>query len=109
MDDEAAAPELTEEQLPEETPTPEKSAESEYIEYVGDKASYGTEFLSEHTVTRKQLRDAWGVDTDKDLRWVKAEGGPNRGRMLVPVADMSEAAAKGFEKDPLFRRVTLSN
>lgn len=98
--DEAAMPETTEENQEAESGT-------EYIEYVGDKAGYGTTFISEHTVTRKQLREAWDVETTKDLRWTKSEGGPNKGRMLVPVSDMSEAAAKGFENDPMFRRVTL--
>jgi hypothetical protein len=83
-------------------------SEQEYIEFVGQEP-HGTEFHSEHTVTRKQLRDAWGVETSKDLRWTKAAGGPNKGRMLVPVSDMSEAAAQGFENDPMFRKVTLSN
>jgi len=103
------ADEAVSQDMAEEKQQPEAGPGTEYIEYVGDKASYGTTFLSEHTVTRKQLRDAWDVETGKDLRWVKAEGGPNRGRMLVPVSDMSPEAAKGFENDPLFRRVTLSN
>ena len=79
----------------------------EYIEFVGLDSGLGTEFHSEHTVTRKQLKDAWDVTTPKDLRWVKAEGGPHKGRMLVPVSDMSPEAAAGLENDPMFKRVTL--
>jgi hypothetical protein len=80
----------------------------EYIEFVGQQP-YGVEFTAEHVVTRKQLREAWDVTIPKDLKWTKAEGGPNRGRMLVPVSDMTPEAAAGFENDPLFKLVTLSN
>lgn len=80
----------------------------EYIEFVGEKP-HGTEFSGGHTITRKQLKDAWDVDTPNDLSWTKAEGGPNRGRFLVPVSDMSPAAAEGLAKEPTFRRVTLNS
>jgi hypothetical protein len=82
-------------------------AKVEYIEFVGTDAKYGTEFHSEHTVTRAQIRDAWDIKTPKDLTWTKLEGGPHKGRMLVPVSDMSPEAAAGLENDPMFRRVTL--
>jgi hypothetical protein len=94
--DEAAMPQTAEAE-------PEKT---EYIEFVGQEP-YGTEFISEHTVTRRQLRDAWDVAIPKDLKWTKTQGGPNAGRMLVPVSDMTPEAAEGFEKDPMFKRVSL--
>jgi hypothetical protein len=84
----------------------EEPETTEYIEFVGTPP-YGVEFTSEHTVTRKQLRDAWSVSIPKDLVWRKTEGGPNQGRMLVPVSDMTPEAAAGFENDPLFKRVEL--
>lgn len=86
---------------------PEEEPKTEYIEFVGTDPQYGVEFHSEHTVTRKQLRDAWGVETSKDLKWTKQDGGPLKGRMLVPVADMSPEAAEGLANDPMFKRVTL--
>lgn len=97
--DEAAAPEELAEQ--------EEPAKVDYIEFLGTDPQFGVEFTSEHTVTRKQLKDAWDVTTPKDLRWEKKVGGPHKGRMLVPVSDMSPEAAAGFENDSMFRRVTL--
>lgn len=99
-DEQAALEELTPEAAEEDSST-------EYIEFLGTDPKHGTEFTAEHTVTRKQLWDAWDVTTPKDLRWTKLEGGPNKGRMLVPVADMSSEAAEGLANDPMFRRVTL--
>lgn len=96
--DEAAMP-----QTAEAEPEPEKT---EYIEFVGTEP-YGTEFIGEHTVTRRQLREAWGVTIPKDLKWTKTQGGPNAGRMLVPVSDMTPEAAEGFDKDPMFKLVSL--
>lgn len=88
--------------------TEEADPGTEYVEFVGDK-QFGIEFTTSHVVTRKQLRDAWGVEIPKDLKWEKKQGGPNAGRMLIPVSDMTEEAAQGFDNDPMFRRVTLSN
>jgi hypothetical protein len=83
----------------------------EYIEFLGTNKEFGVEFYKEgvvgHSVTRKELREAWDVDTPKDLKWTKMAGGPHKGRMLVKVEDMSPAAAEGFANDPMFRRVTL--
>lgn len=104
MTDEAQNTVPEAEQLSEAPAEPEKV---DYIEFVGTNPEYGTEFHSEHTITRKQLRDAWGVETPKDMRWVKAEGGPHKGRMLVPVSDMSPQAAEGLANEPMFKRVTL--
>lgn len=92
----------SEEQAPE-------SEETEYIEFLGTDPQHGTTFYGTHTVSKKYLKDAWGVDTPKDLTWAKQEGGPRAGRMLVPVSDMSPEAAEGLAKDRMFRRVTLSN
>lgn len=84
------------------TPTAQEGAKIEYLEYVGEKP-YGTEFIHQHTVTRKQLKDYRDVTTDKDLSWTKGKNG----RMLVPISDMSPEAAEALEADPVFRRVTL--
>jgi hypothetical protein len=88
-----------------------ESETTDYIEFLGTDKEYGVEFYAPgvvgHTVTRKDLRDAWDVETPKDLKWTKMAGGPHKGRMLVKVEDMSEAAATGFENDPMFRRVSL--
>lgn len=100
--DEAAAPEeLTPEADEESAP-----AKEEFIEYVGEPP-YGAQFISRHTVTRRQIKDAWGITIPKDLEWTKTEGGPNKGRMLVPVSDMTPEAAEGFASDPAFKRVEL--
>ena len=85
---------------------PEQESKTQYVEFVGSEP-FGTEFTSEHTVTRKQLRDAWDVSTPKDLRWTKAQSGPRKGRMLVPASDMSPEALEGFTNDPMFRVVEL--
>ena len=84
----------------------QEEGKTQYVEFVGSEP-FGTEFTSEHTVTRKQLRDAWDVSTPKDLRWTKAQSGPRKGRMLVQASDMSPEALEGFTNDPMFRVVEL--
>ena len=93
---------------PEAEPEPEKV---EYIEFLGTDPKFGTEFYAPgvvgHTVTRKDLKDAWGITIPKDIEWTKLAGGPHRGRMLVPVSDLTPEAADGLANDPMFKRVSL--
>lgn len=84
----------------------DEPAKVEYLEFVGTPP-YGAEFISSHTVTRRQVRDNWDLSMPKDLEWTKAKGGPHAGRMLVPVSDTTPEVAQGLENDPMFRRVTL--
>jgi len=103
LEDENVAPEdLT----PEADEDEEAEPATPYIEYVGTPP-YGAQFIVEHTITRKQIKDAWDLTMPKDLKWTKAEGGPLKGRMLVPVSDMTPEVAEGLANDPMFKRVEL--
>lgn len=95
-------------------PKPQKNAAEpmpegvDYIEYKGDP-TYGTEFLASHTITRKQAKEgAWGIDIPADLVWTRREGGPYKGRMLVPASDLNEESLAALENEPGFKRVTLT-
>lgn len=87
----------------------EKAAEgNDFIEYKGDP-TYGTEFLSSHTISRKDAKEgSWGIDIPADLVWTRREGGPYKGRMLLPVSDMTEETLASLENEPGFKRVTLT-
>ncbi len=114
---EIVADEQAAEQIDEEheavTEEDEEPAKTEYLEFLGtDPRGFGTEFYAEgvvgHTVTRKHLKDVHDVTTqDKDLAWTKAAAGKHKGRMLVPVADVSPEALDILENDPMFKRVSL--
>lgn len=78
--------------------------EQGFIEYVG-AAPFGTEFEDTRLITRKQAKDAWEVSIPKDLRWTKKQSGPNRGRMLLPLADVPTEVREMLLEDKAFRQV----
>jgi hypothetical protein len=79
----------------------------EYVEYAGD-SQYGTEFLTSHTITPRQAKEGqWGIDIPTPLVWTKRLGGAYKGRMLVPVEDITPEALAALENEPGFSRVTL--
>lgn len=80
-------------------PTPEG-----FIEYLGSD-KYGTEFEDVRLITRKQAKAAWEVSIPKDLRWTKARTGPNRGRMLLPLADVPAEVVDLLLEDKAFVKV----
>jgi hypothetical protein len=85
----------------------EKAASADFIEYKGDP-TYGTEFLTSHTISRKDAKEgAWGIEIPADLVWTRREGGPYRGRMLLPVEGMTEDTLASLENEPGFKRVSL--
>lgn len=78
-------------------------AKEEYIEFVG-LPPFGTEFTHQHSVDRKHMKDYHDIDLGaKEVVWTKG----SNGRFLVPVSEMTPEAAKYFESDPMFKRVTL--
>ena len=78
---------------------------TEYIEFVGQQP-YGTEFTTSHTVSRKDLKDAYDIDLGtKEVVWTKGRNG----RFLVKASDMSPEAVEVLENDPMFKRVTLQS
>lgn len=90
--------ELFEEQADEEV----GEAPTEYIEFLGWKP-YGTEFISEHSVPKKHMKDTHDIKSTKDVVWRKGANG----RMLVPVADIDPDVVDYLVTDEAFKKVTL--
>lgn len=86
----------------------EKPDATEYIEFVGDKP-HGTEFYKveggTHSITAAHMKQYHDVELGaKEIVWRKKT---EKGRMLVPVSDMTPEAAEIIAADPMFKRVTL--
>lgn len=82
-------------------------AGTEYLEYKGDPV-YGTEFLHSHTITVAQAKAAgWESIPEKDMVWTRRESGKNKGRMLLPVADLTPGVVDELVTDPGFKVVNL--
>jgi len=75
----------------------------EYVEFVGTEP-YGAEFITAHTITRKQARDAWEITIPADLVWTKDRR--KKDRMLVPTEGMSPELVEFLADDPMFKVVT---
>lgn len=80
-----------------------EDTKTEYIEFFGLDPRYGTEFHSEHSITRAHFKKYHDLTTPKDLVWTKG----SNGRFLVPTADMTPEVAEVLAKDPAFKRVTV--
>lgn len=79
----------------------------EYIEHKGDP-TYGTEFLSSHTITPAQAKEAgWLVELKEPIVWLRREAGRLKGRMLVKVSDVPDGVKEELANDPQFKVVTL--
>jgi len=79
----------------------------EYLEYKGDP-QYGTEFLTSHTITPAQAKEAgWVTELPADLVWTRREGGRYKNRMLLPVKDLPAGVTEELEQDASYRVVTL--
>lgn len=87
-----------------QTSTSNEPTTEGFIEYLGSER-YGTEFEDVRLITRKQAKDAWEVSIPKDLRWTKAKSGPNRGRMLLPLADIPAEVVDLLLEDSAFTKV----
>jgi hypothetical protein len=84
-----------------------EAEDKRYLEYLGDP-TYGTEFLVSHTITPAQAKAAeWEVLPEKDMVWTRREGGRNKGRMLLDLADLPAGIEEELTTDPGFRVVTL--
>lgn len=84
--------------------TEARTEEAGFVEYVGS-APYGTEFEDVRQITRKEAKAAWDISIPKDLRWTKAQQGPNRGRMLLPLADVPAEVRELLLEDSAFKTV----
>lgn len=92
---------------PTEAPAEKAAEATDFIEYKGDP-TYGVEFLSSHTITRKDAKEgAWGIEIPADLVWEKRLGGPYRGRMLLSTEGLTEDTLASLENEPGFKRVSL--
>lgn len=78
--------------------------ETGFVEYVGS-APYGTEFEDFRQITRREAKDAWDISIPRDLRWTKAQHGQNRGRMLLPLADVPAEVRDLLLEDKAFKVV----
>lgn len=87
-----------------QTSRTEEQTEKGFIEYLGSQP-YGTEFEDTRLITRKQARDAWDVSIPKDLRWDKATTGKNKGRLLLPLADVPVEVRDLLLEDKAFKVV----
>lgn len=81
------------------------TTEQGFVEYLGYKP-YGTEFDDARVISRKDAKAAWDVSIPKDLRWDKETRGKNRGRMLLPLADVPEEVRDLLLEDEAFKVVT---
>lgn len=89
------------------TEVPDEPESTEYIEHLGD-SKYGTEFLTSHTITPAQAKEAgWLTELKQAIVWVKRESGRLKGRMLVKVSDVPDGVKEELASDPAFKVVTL--
>jgi len=90
------------------TSAPDAAADgTEYLEYKGDP-TYGTEFLVSHTITPAQAKNAgWESIPDKDMVWERRESGKHKGRMLIPMSEVTPGVADELVTDPAYRVVKL--
>lgn len=83
----------------------EPQQEQGFVEYLGSP-EYGTEFEDARIITRRDAKTAWDISIPKDLRWGKETTGKNRGRMLLPLADVPVEVRELLLEDKAFKVVT---
>jgi hypothetical protein len=97
------------EPMPEPDDRGAESPSREYVEYVGTGIVDSPEFVSARTISRKDAKRGWDLTMAKDLEWTRAEGGVNKGRMLVSTEGLDPAVVRALESEPGFKVVTLND
>lgn len=80
-----------------------EAQKTEYVEFVG-WPPFGTEFISEHSITAKHMKEVHDIDLGKkEVVWRKG----TNGRFLVPTKDISPDTVAYLKTDPAFKIVSL--